>query len=39
VKILRSFPPLDAARIKTLAVSLVPKIPDSLYDEMVRHAK
>lgn len=39
VKILRSFPPLDAAKIKALAVSLVSKIPDELYDEIVRHAK
>ncbi|KAI9885203.1 MAG: Sulfate permease 2 [Watsoniomyces obsoletus] len=39
VKILRSFPPLNAARIKALAVSLVSKIPDQLYDEIVKHAK
>ena len=39
VKILRSFPPLQAVKIKFLAISLVPRIPDDVYDEIVRHAK
>ncbi|KAI9825778.1 MAG: hypothetical protein M1826_006880 [Phylliscum demangeonii] len=38
VKILRSFPPLQAMTIKGLAVSLVSRIPLELYDEIVRHA-
>ena len=38
-KILRSFPPLQAAKIKMIAISLVKKLPDDVYDEIVGHAK
>ncbi|KAI9679908.1 MAG: hypothetical protein M1817_004923 [Caeruleum heppii] len=38
-KILRSFPPLQASEIKAWAISLIKKIPDELYDEIVIHAK
>ncbi|KAI9828762.1 MAG: hypothetical protein M1832_001867 [Thelocarpon impressellum] len=38
-KILRSFPPLQAAKVKMIAISLVKKLPDSVYDEIVVHAK
>ncbi|KAI9845807.1 MAG: hypothetical protein M1837_004487 [Sclerophora amabilis] len=38
-KILRSFPPLQATKVKMIAISLVRKIPDNVYDEIVMHAK
>ncbi|EAW08409.1 putative mitotic check point protein (Bub2) [Aspergillus clavatus NRRL 1] len=38
-KILRSFPPLDAKEIIALTVLIVRKIPESLYAELVDHAK
>ncbi|KAI9803480.1 MAG: hypothetical protein M1825_001823 [Sarcosagium campestre] len=38
-KILRSFPPLQAAKVKAVAISLIRKIPDAVYDEIVVHAK
>ncbi|KAL4884325.1 rab-GTPase-TBC domain-containing protein [Aspergillus karnatakaensis] len=38
-KILRSFPPLDAKEIIALAVLIVRKIPESLYAELIDHAK
>jgi len=37
--ILRSFPPLNAARIKAYAINFVRKIPADLYQEILRHAK
>ncbi|KAK9467822.1 rab-GTPase-TBC domain-containing protein [Lipomyces arxii] len=36
--LLRSFPPLQAKKTITLAVSFVPKLPDELYDLLVRHS-
>jgi cell cycle arrest protein BUB2 len=39
MKVLRSFPPLNAEQIKIMTVSLVRKIPDSLYNEIVVHAR
>ncbi|KAI9813141.1 MAG: hypothetical protein M1827_004362 [Pycnora praestabilis] len=38
-KILRSFPPLQAAKVKMIAISLVRKIPDDVYNDIVMHAK
>jgi len=38
-KILRSFPSLDSKEIIALALLIVRKIPDSLYGELVNHAK
>ncbi|KAI9727589.1 MAG: hypothetical protein M1834_008028 [Cirrosporium novae-zelandiae] len=37
--LLRSFPPLNTKKIKDLTVSLVQKIPNELYAELVNHAK
>jgi cell cycle arrest protein BUB2 len=39
IKVLRSFPPLQASRVKALAISLLRKIPDSVYDDLVWHAR
>ncbi|KAK4987948.1 CDC16 protein [Elasticomyces elasticus] len=36
---LRSLPPLQAAKIKGLAISFVRKLPDDLYEQIVSHAK
>lgn len=38
-KILRSFPPLQAEVIKEVTLSLVMKIPDDVYAEIVAHGK
>ncbi|KAL1999706.1 hypothetical protein VTN02DRAFT_4137 [Thermoascus thermophilus] len=38
-KILRSFPPLDAKEIIALTVLIVRKIPETLYAQLVDHAK
>lgn len=38
-KILRSFPPLQAEMIKEVTLSLIKKIPDDVYAEIVDHAK
>jgi cell cycle arrest protein BUB2 len=38
-KILRSFPPLQAETIKEVTLSLIKKIPDDIYAEIVVHAK
>ncbi|KAI9745180.1 MAG: hypothetical protein M1818_001458 [Claussenomyces sp. TS43310] len=38
-KILRSFPPLQAETIKQLALTLIKKLPDDVYAEMLAHAK
>lgn len=38
-KILRSFPPLEAETIKELTLTLIKKIPDDVYAEIVSHAK
>ncbi|KAK5150988.1 hypothetical protein LTR04_006689 [Oleoguttula sp. CCFEE 6159] len=38
-QILRSFPPLQAAKIKAIAISFVRKIPEDLYEQIVVHAK
>lgn len=38
-QILRSLPPLQAARTKELALSFVDKIPDDLFQEIMDHAK
>ncbi|KAK9365720.1 rab-GTPase-TBC domain-containing protein [Lipomyces kononenkoae] len=35
--LLRTFPPLQAKKVITLAVSFVPKLPEELYDLLVRH--
>ncbi|KAK7202580.1 rab-GTPase-TBC domain-containing protein [Myxozyma melibiosi] len=35
--LLRTFPPLQAKKVITLAVSFVPQLPDELYDLLVRH--
>ena len=37
-KILRSFPPLQAETIKELTLTLIKKIPDDVYAEIVAHA-
>lgn len=37
MKILRTFPSLDAQKIIGITVHLVNDIPDSLYDELTRH--
>ncbi|KZF25895.1 putative mitotic check point protein [Xylona heveae TC161] len=39
MKVLRSFPPLQASKIKWLAISILDRIPNGLYDEIVDHAK
>jgi cell cycle arrest protein BUB2 len=39
MKILRSFPPLQAAKIKGLAIALLRKIPENVYEELVVHAR
>lgn len=38
-KILRSFPPLQAETIKEVTLTLIKKIPDDVYAEIVSHAK
>ncbi len=38
-KILRSFPPLQAEIIKEVTLSLINKIPDDVYAEIVSQAK
>lgn len=38
-KILRSFPPLQAETIKELTLTLIKKIPDDVYAEIVSHAQ
>jgi cell cycle arrest protein BUB2 len=38
-KVLRVFPPLQASKIKMITISLVKKIPESVYEEIVMHAK
>jgi cell cycle arrest protein BUB2 len=38
-KILRSFPPLQAEIIKEVTLTLIKKIPDDVYAEIVMHAK
>ncbi|KAK2628151.1 hypothetical protein QTJ16_002797 [Diplocarpon rosae] len=38
-KILRSFPPLKAETIKEVTLTLIKKIPDDVYAEIVSHAK
>ena len=38
-QILRSFPPLQAFRVKSMAISFVSSIPDELYERMVMHVK
>jgi cell cycle arrest protein BUB2 len=38
-KILRSFPPLQADTIKEVTLTLIKKIPDDVYAEIVSHAK
>ena len=38
-QILRSFPPLQASKIRAIAISFIPRIPDDLYDRLVQHAK
>ncbi|KAH6660037.1 TBC domain-containing protein [Truncatella angustata] len=37
-KLLRSFPALNAEAIKKTALALVNRLPDDVYDEIVRHA-
>ena len=38
-KILRSFPPLNAQMVKEVTLTLIKKIPDDVYAEIVSHAK
>jgi cell cycle arrest protein BUB2 len=38
-KILRSFPPLQAEIIKEVTLTLIKKVPDDVYSEIVMHAK
>jgi cell cycle arrest protein BUB2 len=38
-QVLRSFPPLQASKIKALAISFVPRLPEELYQRLVDHAK
>lgn len=38
-QVLRSFPPLQASKIKALAISFVPRLPEDLYQRLVDHAK
>jgi len=38
-QILRSFPPLQASKIKPMAISFVRKLPEDLYQQVVDHAK
>ena len=37
MKILRTFPPLDAQAVIGVTVGLVRQIPADLYDELVKH--
>ncbi|KAK9458264.1 rab-GTPase-TBC domain-containing protein [Dipodascopsis uninucleata] len=37
MQLLRTFPPLQAKKVITLAVSFVPKLPEELYNLLVRH--
>lgn len=37
MRLLRTFPPLDALQVIGIAVTLVRDIPSELYDELVRH--
>ncbi len=37
MKLLRTFPPLEAQLVIGIAVTLVRDIPADLYDELVRH--
>ncbi|KAI9778599.1 MAG: hypothetical protein M1839_007992 [Geoglossum umbratile] len=39
MKILRSFPSLNATNVKGLAIALLRKIPDNVYQELVMHAR
>ncbi|RZM26565.1 MAG: hypothetical protein EOO88_16525 [Pedobacter sp.] len=38
-QILRSLPPLQASKIKPMAISFVRKLPEDLYQQVVDHAK
>jgi cell cycle arrest protein BUB2 len=38
-QVLRSFPPLQASKIKALSISFVPRLPEDLYQRLVTHAK
>lgn len=38
-KILRSLPPLQADTIKEVTLTIIKKIPDDVYAEIVSHAK
>jgi cell cycle arrest protein BUB2 len=38
-QVLRSFPPLQARKIKAIAISFVNKLPEELYHRLVIHAK
>lgn len=37
MRLLRTFPPLDANSVIGIAVTLVRDLPADLYDELVRH--
>jgi cell cycle arrest protein BUB2 len=37
MRLLRTFPPLDAQPVVGIAVTLVRDLPPELYDELVRH--
>jgi cell cycle arrest protein BUB2 len=39
MKLLRSFPPLDARKIIMVATDMAAQIPDDLYTELVNHLK
>ena len=37
-KVLRSFPQLNADLVKTVTISIIKKIPDDVYSDIVSHA-
>jgi cell cycle arrest protein BUB2 len=37
MRILRTFPPLEAAPVIGIAVTLVRDLPEDLYEELVKH--
>lgn len=39
MKLLRQFPPLNSKTIISVAVSLVRKIPEELFEALVNHAR
>ena len=39
MKLLRTFPPLQSKTIIKIAVSLIKRIPEDLFDALVKHAR